>query len=86
MEFIITLLILALAIWIWYLFSREFYRIAVHKGFEEKKYLWLTFWFGLIGILLVIALPDHSVRNVNMPAATAPAAKTAFVSNELPDL
>ena len=42
-----------------FLVANEFYKIAAEKGFDEKKYLWLSFFFGLAGYLLVIALPDR---------------------------
>ena len=56
-----------------YLIANEFYKVAQAKGYSEKKYLWLSFWLGIIGYLLVIALPDRG----NTPKA---------VSDELPDL
>ena len=40
-----------------FLIANEFYRIATWKGYSEKKYLWLPFLLGIIGYLLVIALP-----------------------------
>ena len=33
--------------------------IAAEKGFEERKYFWIPFLFGIIGYLMVIALPDR---------------------------
>lgn len=34
--------------------------MAVAKGYDDKKYLWITFFLSIVGVLLVIALP---VRN-----------------------
>lgn len=73
---------LALLIWVWYLICREFSRIAEQKGFPQSKYFWLPFWLGLIGMLLVIALPDRGVQQVTISAEAQPAA----LSDELPDL
>lgn len=42
----------------WYI-ANCFYDIACVKGFTESRYLWVPFWFGIIGYLLVIALPDR---------------------------
>ncbi len=37
----------------------QFYQVAEEKGFPQKKYLWICFLLGIIGYLLVIALPDR---------------------------
>lgn len=70
---LITLAIIAVAIWIAYLIAKEFYKAAQAKGYSEKKYLWICFLLGMVGYLLVIALPDRG--NTSKP-----------VSDELPDL
>ena len=62
-----------LLLWILYLIAKEFYKVAQEKGYSEKKYLWLPFLLGMIGYLLVIALPDRG----NTPKV---------ISDELPDL
>ena len=36
-----------------------FYEIACMKGFHDKCYFWLPFLFGIVGYLLVVALPDR---------------------------
>ena len=46
-----------------YLIANEFYQIAIMKGFNESKYLWISFFLGVVGYLLVIALPDKSIKN-----------------------
>ncbi len=61
----------------WGLFCNEFYKIALEKGHDSPKYLWLPFFFSIAGILLVIALPDRRQQpqqTVVLPA-TAPAAQ-----------
>lgn len=68
-----SLAIAAAAIWILWLVAKEFYVAAKAKGYYEKKYLWICFLLGVIGYLLVVALPDRG----NAP-------KT--ISDELPDL
>ena len=37
-----------------------FYEIACMKGFHDKCYFWLPFLFGIVGYLLVVALPDRN--------------------------
>ena len=39
---------------------QEFYAVAEQKGYADKKYFWYSFIFGLVGYLLVIALPDKT--------------------------
>ena len=64
MEFIIIILAaIALVLWIDYLIAREFYFAAQEKGHDEKKYLWLCFLLGVVGYLLVIALPNNITPN-----------------------
>ena len=43
--------------------SNEFYKVAVMKGYDEGKYLWIPFFFGVAGYLLVVALPDRVAKN-----------------------
>lgn len=72
----------ALVLWIQYLIAKEFYGIAVAKGYNQRKYLWLPFFLGLIGFLLVVALPDRSKQiqvQVQVPAQPTK-------QDELPDL
>ena len=37
-----------------------FHKIAQMKGHYGKSYFWWTFFTGLIGMMMVIALPDRS--------------------------
>ena len=61
-----------------WLIASEFYAVVEKKGYEDRKYFWYCFFFGVVGYLLVIALPDrdkrHVVRTAYVPAppATAP--------------
>ncbi len=45
------------------LISNEFKQIANYKGYEEPKIFWYCFLFGLVGYLMVIALPDRERRS-----------------------
>lgn len=42
----------------WYI-ANCFYEIACMKGFHDRCYFWLPFLFGIVGYLLVVALPDR---------------------------
>lgn len=63
---------LALLIWLnWYI-SKQFYEAAQAKGYNDRKYFWICFWLGIVGYLLVIALPNNG--------------SIMAMSDELPDL
>ena len=54
--------------------ATEFHIIAQEKGYSERKYLWYCFLFGIIGYLMVIALPDRGKRYVTRTTySSAPA-------------
>ena len=64
MNIIIALLIFlsVMMLGVDYLIAWEFYVIAKEKGHDERKYLWISFFLGIIGYLLVIALPDRKMK------------------------
>ena len=62
---------------VWYLISQEFYKAAEAKGFPQKKYLWITFFFGALGALLVVALPDRG----NTAVVRQPVPNTNSIKN-----
>ena len=59
-----VILLIIIVLVIWYYIATQFYEVAEEKGYSNKKYLWITFLLGIIGCLLVIALPDRK-RCVN---------------------
>ena len=64
MAFLIVLLSLAVIVallYLQYIIAKEFYSAAVTKGYSNKKYLWYCFFLGMIGYLVVIALPNKIV-------------------------
>lgn len=54
---ILSILLLAAIIAIHYYIASEFYLAAIRKGYNEKKYFWIPFLFGIAGWLLIVALP-----------------------------
>lgn len=61
MEILIVIVVASvLALWINYLIAKEFYFAAREKGYSGKKYLWICFFLGMVGYLLVIALPNRA--------------------------
>ena len=55
--------------------AREFYKVAVARGWPQKKYFWICFLLPILGYLLVIALPDRGGPALG-----------SFVSDDLPEL
>lgn len=56
---IVYLLVLALVIVFAYFMAKWFYEVAEEKGYHDKKYFWMCFLWGAVGIPLIIALPDR---------------------------
>ena len=51
-----------------YIVAKKFAEIAEMKGHEGSTYFWFTFLLGLVGMLMVFALPDKkSVIAENKP-------------------
>lgn len=40
--------------------ATEFSVVAAMKGYQEQKYFWIPFFFGILGYILVAALPDRN--------------------------
>ena len=52
--------VLALIIVIWVKVANNMARIAADKGYTERKWWHYVFWLGLIGILMICAMPDKN--------------------------
>ena len=52
------LLGIIIALIIDYVIAKKFEEIAEMKGHEGSTYFWFTFFFGTVGMLMVIALPE----------------------------
>lgn len=59
---VIVLLVLVLAIVIWYKIAKNMARIAADKGYTERKWFHYCFWLGLVGFLMICAMPDKRRR------------------------
>ncbi len=57
---------------VWGFVAAEFRRIAAMKGHDQARYFWWTFLLGLVGILMVIALPHDGGAQPAAAAATPP--------------
>lgn len=57
---VFSLAIIALFIVIWVKVANNMARIAADKGYTERKWWHYVFWLGLIGILMICAMPDKN--------------------------
>lgn len=56
---------IVIGIVICFIIASEFAEIANKKGYDGTKYFWYTFFLGIIGALMVVALPDRN-SNINI--------------------
>lgn len=63
-----------------YFVAKEIAEIAEMKGFFGITYFWFTFFLGIVGILMVIALPDASQNKVPQPSMAVPTASPSAQS------
>jgi len=49
-----------------------FYEIACMKGFHDRCYFWIPFLLGIVGYLLVVALPDRKQEKTTPAKPTKP--------------
>ena len=59
---ITSLIMIVLFIVIWVKAARNMARIAADKGYTERKWFHYCFWLGLVGYLMVCAMPDKTGR------------------------
>lgn len=79
---LVLLLILAGLLVLNYFIAKQFHQIAIQKGHPQRKYFWWSFWLGLVGYLMVVALPDRA----QTPPSPAGQMHTAPAAEQLPDL
>lgn len=84
MEFLIFLFVIV-GIVIWFFVASEFASIARDKGYNNSKYFWYTLFFGIIGMLMIIALPNKNfnIGVVHNPMHVANDLNKAVDSNDL---
>ena len=71
MKSIIGIGMLVLFFWLFfnYYIASQFQMAAEEKGYKGTRYLWLCFFLGMVGYLLVIALPNKNTSVVAIPKA-----------------
>lgn len=60
MEILYFLVTVVLVLLVNYLIAREYQRIATQKGFPGWRYFWWCFLMGIVGYIMVAALPDRN--------------------------
>ncbi len=51
--------VIGLIIALMWAIATEFKQIAADKGYKDEKYFWWTFWLPMVGISMIIAMPDR---------------------------
>lgn len=62
----VYVVILIVALIIDYFIAKQFEDIAEEKGFSQKRNFWIPFFFGLVGWIMVAALPDRGKQTVEV--------------------
>lgn len=83
---LLIILIVAVVLAIDWLIAREFYQIACDKGYTEQKYLWIAFLLGMIGYILIAAMPNKNKTDNLQVSGNAANNNTAPSPDELPEL
>ena len=60
---------------LYYVFAAKFWEAAEAKGYDGSKYKWICFFFGLLGMILVAALPDLTLHNAIAELKNGPASR-----------
>lgn len=48
-----------------YFAAKEFKSIAEMKGHDPERYFWWCFFVGIVGMMMVVALPDRNNHALN---------------------
>ena len=67
-----------------YFVALKFATIAELKGHSGDEYFWYTFLLNIVGMFMVIALPDHSQGRTAQTAKELPPQKDIFKSVRKP--
>ena len=87
MTIFVSLIGLVVMLCVMHYVANQFYRVACEKGWDERKFYWLSFLLGAVGWLLVVALPDRNPpRSVVVAPAASESSKKGIYSDELPPL
>ena len=67
-----SILVLICALVLNFFIAKEFQNIAYEKNANDIKYFWWCFWLGIVGWLMVIALPNNNNGSSNIENTELP--------------
>ena len=68
-------------------YADAFKQIAEMKGHDGKAVFWWTFFLGIVGMLMAVALPDRGAHEQGNEVTTqSPASNPTFDNEDLPNL
>ena len=74
---VLIVVLIVIGILIDYFLAVQAAKIAEEKGYEPKGCKWVCFFFGIIGYILVAAMPDLKTREVLEKISAQLAGKSA---------
>ena len=73
-----------------YIIAKQFEAIAKMKGHAGNVYFWFTFFFGVVGMLMVIALPVQTENKhsgaADVPVTQSSAKETVYTAAATPQV
>ncbi len=67
--------------------AAKFKEIAELKGWNGKSYFWWTFFLSVVGMMMVVALPDRKlIEALSHPSGVMPSKTSMSPDNNLPEL
>lgn len=77
----VLVLVIFLVIYLNLFLAQQFDEVAAMKGYPDKKYFWIAFFFGIFGYILVAALPDRNPVPYENKSISALPLKQTFQAN-----
>lgn len=81
---LVFIMSLSVGVIVAYYAAIQFEKIALIKGYNDRKYFWWCFLALGIGMFMVVALPDRSKSNENIPILEDKSPKIQI--DDLPEL
>lgn len=60
----VSAILLFAVLYLWVYICNQFKTAAADKGYEGRRFFWIPFFLGIIGILLIIALPNRKLTDI----------------------
>lgn len=79
----LLVLVIFLVIYLDVFIAQQFDEIAVMKGHLDKKYFWIAFFLGIVGYILIAALPDRNSAPYENKSISVPPLKQSTQVNQV---